>query len=142
VAPAALVSEVVLALVVLLLLGTAAAIRNLVKGCSVLRRWRREAAHPYRDALLKSPLVPGVSVIAVVPQGTPERIELVRRLLALEFGEREVVVVLNGPSPMAVETWLRICQSGLASPGGLALPRILTNVSALVSGSLKGVVSK
>jgi phosphatidylglycerol lysyltransferase len=30
----------------------------------------------------------------------------------------------------------------LASPGGLALPRILTNVSALVSGSLKGVVSK
>ncbi len=30
----------------------------------------------------------------------------------------------------------------LASPGGLSLPRILTNVSALVSGSLKGVVSK
>jgi phosphatidylglycerol lysyltransferase len=30
----------------------------------------------------------------------------------------------------------------LASPGGLALPGILTNVSALVSGSLKGVVTK
>jgi len=30
----------------------------------------------------------------------------------------------------------------LASPGGLLLPGILTNVSALVSGSLKGVVSK
>lgn len=30
----------------------------------------------------------------------------------------------------------------LASPGGLALPRILTNVSALVSGGLRGVIAK
>jgi phosphatidylglycerol lysyltransferase len=30
----------------------------------------------------------------------------------------------------------------LSSPGGIALPRILTNVSALVSGSLKGVIAK
>jgi phosphatidylglycerol lysyltransferase len=30
----------------------------------------------------------------------------------------------------------------LASPAGLALPRILTNLAALVSGGLKGVVSK
>ncbi len=30
----------------------------------------------------------------------------------------------------------------LASPGGIALPRILTDVSSLVSGSLKGVVAK
>ncbi|MFI5311672.1 MAG: bifunctional lysylphosphatidylglycerol flippase/synthetase MprF [Gemmatimonadales bacterium] len=30
----------------------------------------------------------------------------------------------------------------LASPGGLALPRILTNVSALVSGGLRGVLTK
>ncbi len=30
----------------------------------------------------------------------------------------------------------------LASPGGLQLPRILTNISALVSGSLRGIVSK
>jgi phosphatidylglycerol lysyltransferase len=30
----------------------------------------------------------------------------------------------------------------LASPGGLALPRILANVAALVSGGLGGVVGK
>jgi len=30
----------------------------------------------------------------------------------------------------------------LASPGGLALPRILTNISALISGGFKGVISK
>jgi len=30
----------------------------------------------------------------------------------------------------------------LASPGGLALPRILTNVASLISGGLKGVVAK
>ena len=30
----------------------------------------------------------------------------------------------------------------LASPGGLALPRILTNVATLISGGLKGVITK
>ena len=30
----------------------------------------------------------------------------------------------------------------LASPGGLALPRVLTNVAALVSGGLRGVLAK
>jgi len=30
----------------------------------------------------------------------------------------------------------------LASPGGLALPRILTNITTLISGGLKGMVAK
>ena len=30
----------------------------------------------------------------------------------------------------------------LASPGGLALPRILTNLATLISGGLRGVVAK
>ena len=30
----------------------------------------------------------------------------------------------------------------LASPGGLALPRILTNLAALIAGGLRGVVTK
>jgi lysylphosphatidylglycerol synthetase-like protein (DUF2156 family) len=30
----------------------------------------------------------------------------------------------------------------LASPGGLALPRILTNIASLISGGLKGVIAK
>jgi phosphatidylglycerol lysyltransferase len=30
----------------------------------------------------------------------------------------------------------------LASPGGLALPRILANVAALIGGGMRGVVAK
>jgi phosphatidylglycerol lysyltransferase len=30
----------------------------------------------------------------------------------------------------------------LASPGGLALPRILTNLASLIAGGLKGIVTK
>jgi phosphatidylglycerol lysyltransferase len=30
----------------------------------------------------------------------------------------------------------------LASPGGLALPRILTNVASLIAGGLRGVVAR
>jgi len=30
----------------------------------------------------------------------------------------------------------------LASPGGLVLPRILTNLATLISGGLRGVVAK
>jgi phosphatidylglycerol lysyltransferase len=30
----------------------------------------------------------------------------------------------------------------LASPGGLALPRLLANVASLINGGLRGVVSK
>jgi phosphatidylglycerol lysyltransferase len=30
----------------------------------------------------------------------------------------------------------------LASPGGLALPRILTNIASLISGGVKGVIGK
>jgi phosphatidylglycerol lysyltransferase len=30
----------------------------------------------------------------------------------------------------------------LASPGGLALPRILTNIAALIAGGLTGIVTK
>jgi cellulose synthase/poly-beta-1,6-N-acetylglucosamine synthase-like glycosyltransferase len=93
-------------LVVLLLAGVVGSIRALIRGCAVLRHWRREAPHPYKDVLLKSPLVPGVSVVTVVPHGNPDSMPLVRRLLALEYGEREIVVVLNGASPRAVETWM------------------------------------
>ena len=94
------------ALVALLFAGAIAAIRSLIKGCRVLRRSRREGTRPYPDVLLKSPLVPGVSVVTVVPRGDPEYVTLVRRQLALEFGEREIVVVLNGASLRAVETWV------------------------------------
>ena len=96
---------VVEVLAAILLLSAFASIRVLLRGCAVLRRWRRESARPYRDVLLKSPLVPGVSVVAVVTHGDPDYVPFVRRQLNLEFGEREVVVVLNGASPRAVETW-------------------------------------
>jgi cellulose synthase/poly-beta-1,6-N-acetylglucosamine synthase-like glycosyltransferase len=101
----AIVQLVIEALAGLLFFGFVASIWLLFKGSRELRRLRRDAAHPNLDVLLKSPLVPSVSVIAVVPQGDPAQIVFVRRLLGLTFGNREVVVVLNGASARAIETW-------------------------------------
>ena len=99
------VALVIEAMVALLLLGSLAAVRVLFRGYFALRRWRREAARPDYNLLLKSPLAPSVAAIAVVPHGDPQYIAFVRRLLETAFGDREVIVVLNGASLRAVETW-------------------------------------
>src|ERR1035441_4223123 len=93
------------ALAVLLFLIGAGAFRVLVQGCFALRRRARAGFPDYSDALLKSALTPAVTTIAVPPDASPESRRFARRLLDLEFGRNEVVIVLDGPSEVEMETW-------------------------------------
>src|SRR5271169_1192679 len=86
------------ALAVLLFLLGIGAFRVLVQGCFALRRRARAGSPDYRAVLLKSALVPAVTTIAVPPDASPESRRFARRLLDLEFGRNEVVIVLDGPS--------------------------------------------
>jgi hypothetical protein len=89
-------STALLAIALFLFLTGMACLGVLVKGCFVLRRLPRAGVNPARDStiLLKSPLVPPVSVIAT-PHTTTASTKFVRRLLDLQFGNHEVVVVVE-----------------------------------------------
>jgi cellulose synthase/poly-beta-1,6-N-acetylglucosamine synthase-like glycosyltransferase len=73
-----------------------------------------------RDAdaiLLKSPLSPGISLIAT-PQGSPADFRTwVRQLLELQYGNHEVIMVLDGPEPAERDRWLQEFRLG-------AVPRL------------------
>ena len=81
------------------------AFRSLVQGCFVLRRMTRAGSRDYADVLLKSPLVPAVTTIAVPPDASAESRQFTRRLLDLNFGRNEVVIVLDGPSESDMAVW-------------------------------------
>lgn len=94
-----------LAAAFLLVLG-AAGLFALVKGANELRRLLRDTSSSYLSVLLKSPLVPGVSVLTVAREATPEARSLVRRLLDVHYGKHELVLVLDGPSDAARSQWI------------------------------------
>ena len=79
----------------------------MLKGCLVLRRMARETPGLDLAVLLKSPLVPAVSVIAAPPDASDESRDFVRRLLSLEFGNLEVVVALDGRSETELSNWIQ-----------------------------------
>jgi hypothetical protein len=93
-------------LVVVLAAFAAASFDALLKGCFELRRSLRATSLDFDSVLLKSPIVPGVSVIFVAPDASPESRVLVRRLLDLHFGRHELVLVLNGAPPAALDRWV------------------------------------
>ena len=84
----------------------AAAFDALLKGCFELRRILRATSYEFDSVLLKSALVPGVSVIVAPPDASPESRELVRRLLNLHSGRHDVVLVLDGAPPAALDRWI------------------------------------
>jgi cellulose synthase/poly-beta-1,6-N-acetylglucosamine synthase-like glycosyltransferase len=111
------------ALVVLLFGMGVAAFLSLLRGCFVLRRFARTGRQNYLAVLLKSPLVPPVSTIAVPPDASAESVLFARRLLELHFGRNEVVIVLDGPSESDLAVWsdeFRLCPS--ARVIGMKLP--------------------
>ncbi len=79
---------------------------SLVKGCMVLRRFSRTTAFEDGAILLKSPLVPAVSVVVVANQFKPEARQFVRRLIELHFGSHEVVLVLDGVTSDDFQRWV------------------------------------
>src|ERR1700724_482028 len=79
---------------------------SLVKGCLVLRRLNRTTSFADTAILLKSPLVPAVSVVAVENRFTPEARQFVRRLIELHFGSHEVVLVLDGVTSEDFQRWV------------------------------------
>jgi len=108
------VSIAVQAMAILLFgLGIAAFV-SLVKGSFVLRRFAMAGRQAYTAVLLKSPMVPPVSTIAVPPDASHESLQFARRLLELHFGRNEVVIVLDGPSADEMAVWkdeFRLCPS-------------------------------
>ncbi len=78
---------------------------SLVKGTFVLRRLARDLRQNYSAVLLKSPLAPAVSTIAVPPDSSSESMKFARRLLEMHFGRNEVVIVLDGPSESELAAW-------------------------------------
>jgi cellulose synthase/poly-beta-1,6-N-acetylglucosamine synthase-like glycosyltransferase len=99
-----------------------AAFAALLKGCFTLRRMARERWRNLSSALLKSPLVPAVAVLAAPEGSSAESLRLARRLLDLEFGKHELVVALDGPSESDLEVWareFRLYSSGRTPAKGL-----------------------
>ncbi len=93
-------------LVIALAILAAAAFRALLKGCFELRRSLRAVSQGFDSVLLKSPIVPGVSVVFAALDASPESRALVRRLLDLHFGRHELVLVLDGPPVTDLDRWV------------------------------------
>jgi hypothetical protein len=67
-----------------------------------------------------SGLIPAISVVSVVPGSLEQSQARVRRLLQLQFGDFEVVLVLQAPSDEELETWVR--EFGLQAAQDLPSP--------------------
>jgi hypothetical protein len=96
---------------------------SLLKGAMVLRRIARDLRQNYSAVILKSPLVPAVSTIAVPPDASSESMKFGRRLLEMHFGRNEVVIVLDGPSESELAAWtdeFRLVPSARMAAGKLA----------------------
>ena len=107
------------ALIAFLLLVGAASFIALWRGCTVLRRTGRGTGRDDSALLLKSPMVPAVSVLAVVRDASVGSREFVKRLVNLHFGRHEVILVLDGVTTAAVETWaqdFKLMRSGRSVP--------------------------
>jgi cellulose synthase/poly-beta-1,6-N-acetylglucosamine synthase-like glycosyltransferase len=84
---------------------SAAAFGAVIKGCFELRRKLRSPSQDFSSVILKSPIVPGVSVVLAPSDDSPDTRALVRRLLDLHFGRHELVLVLDGPSQVELDRW-------------------------------------
>ena len=93
-------------IVALLLVLDAAGLWALVTGYFELRRRLSSTSNDFASVLLKSPLVPGVSVIDTPPTASPEARARLRGLLDLHFAKHEVVLVLDGPAPDELAVWI------------------------------------
>ena len=99
-------STIVVLLAVALAFFAAASFESLLKGGFELRRGLRSTTFDFGSVLLKSPLVPGVSVIYRAPDASAASRAIVRRLLDLHFGKHEIVLVLDAPGVEELGCWV------------------------------------
>ena len=101
-------------MVLLLFAIGAATLVAMVKGCLVLRRQARGTPGFDTNIILKSPLVPAISVITTCSDFAPESFAFVRKLIELHYGKHELVLVLDGSNEESLEAWtkeFRLCPS-------------------------------
>jgi len=118
------------ALIALLAIHLVGSLYVLLRGCLILRVWRREAPYVERTAILKSPLTPGVSVLFAPPDASSAGHPFTRRLLGLEFADCEVVVVLEDATPDELQSWAREFR---------LFPSLETVAGPLETGAVRGV---
>ena len=92
-------------LAIFLLLTGIASFAILVKGSFVLRRRTKIVPRDDSAALLKSRLVPAVSVLYVPRDASDESRARARQLNGLTFGNHELVIALNGPNDAELAFW-------------------------------------
>ena len=92
-------------LAIFLLLTGIASFAILVKGSFVLRRRSQVAPRDESPALLKSRLVPAVSVLFTPRNASDESRARARQLNGLTFGNHELVIALDGPNEAELNFW-------------------------------------
>ena len=100
-----LLQAVLQLLVVVLFLMGSAGLLLMFAGCLTLRVMARNTARYDGNIVLKSPLVPGISIVLTLPNASEESRTFAKRALELHFGKHELVLVLDGPSEAEMEIW-------------------------------------
>jgi hypothetical protein len=101
---AVICSVFIILLCLLLLMSEGAELVLLLRGAATARRYRSTGFAG--DALLKSPMAPGVTVVAVPPDASdPARLQI-RSLLKMRSASATVVVVLDGPTNTERSLWI------------------------------------
>jgi hypothetical protein len=93
--------------IVVLFVGEAGVLRSLLAGFSYLRRLKHRGSVRFdANTILKSPLVPSVSVLVALPDASPASLQLVHDLVKLHYGAHEVLAVLDGPNQQDLAAWV------------------------------------
>jgi hypothetical protein len=99
-----------------------AAFAAMWSGCFFLRRAGTANSRSRDAVLVKSPLVPAISILAAVRGAAAESLRFVRSLVDLEYSKREVVAALDGPSAADLAAW--IAEFGLSPCARAVAPAI------------------
>jgi hypothetical protein len=109
--------------VAFLFAGEIASLNLLIGGFRLFRSRKRESAIRHdSNTVLKSPLAPAVSIVALAPDASPRTLRFIRELANLHFGEHEVLAILDGPSETDLARWLtefRLFPSSRSASGNI-----------------------